>query len=128
MGNDEEKGSPDIRDPIPPSVSKNYKQIQQRGHEFWIKMVVTFIALIVVIFSFGYLLHFGLASKFRPHTIYDFPIILALSVLPMTILVLLIRYFYRNESNKDLSDSLTTPQIEAVKSLLSAIKDICNPK
>ena len=128
MTNKIKKGSSDLTEDLNPYANKNYKQIQQRGHEFWIKMSVTFIALVLVMVSFGFLIYFVISEKFRPHNIYDLPIILALSVLPMTILVLLIKYFFRNEINKDLSNSITTPQIEAVKSLFSAFKDICNPK
>jgi len=117
--------SSDIRDDLP-GIEKNYKAIQRRNHEFWIKVIVTVISLIIVVISFGFLLHFSLASKFRPHTIYDFPVIISLSVLPVTILVILVKYFYKNENNNCENQLLTIPQIEAIKSLISSIKNICN--
>lgn len=130
MTSDKEiKPSSDLRDDVPNS-GKNYRKIQDRSFEYWTKIIVTAIALVIVVLSFYYLLHFGLASKFRPHTIYDLPIIIALSALPMTILVLLIRYFYKNNNNNDknIIDSVTTTQVEFAKCIVSACNDVFNPK
>lgn len=126
------KNTTDIRDDIDQKKQKmsNFK-LKQYNHEFWVKLIVTSIAMLMVItFTIG-LLFFSLSTRYQPHKIYDLPIIITFSAIPLTIVVMFIRYFYKNENEKKTKKTddsiLQLPQLEIVNTAidqLNKLKDL----
>lgn len=129
---DNSKNTTDIRDDITPKsqILSNLK-IKQYNHEFWVKIAITCVAILMVITFTIALLVFSLSACYQPHKIYDLPIIITFSAIPLTIIVMFIRYFYKGadekKGKKKDDTTLKLPQMEIVNTVidqLNKLKDI----
>lgn len=117
--------SSDIRDEIPSTLEdETNKTLINRSHEYWFKIVLTVISLsIAVLFSLAFL-----KFAFMPgHTAFDIPVVLALSIVPTTLLVALMRYYYPVESRRKKvkkDEEPIIPQIDILKQVVSIINDL----
>lgn len=126
------KNTTDIRDELgaKKQITTNL-QLNKYAEEKIIRWTITIVAIVMVVIFSCALLYFSLSCKFLPHKIYDLPVIITFSAIPLTIIVMFIRYFYKSANkgkskNKD-NTTLKLPQMEilnAVIELLNKVKDI----